>query len=412
MAWKVNEVMEQRFELIQRWKEGLESVSELAGRFSVSRKTVYKWIGRYEEEGAGGLQERSRAPLVQARRTPGELEEWIVDLRLAHPTWGPRKLRHWLLRRQPEQPWPAESTMGLILARHELNGRRIKRRHATPSWQPLAHAARANDVWAIDFKGWFYCGAERCDPLTVSDAASRYLLCCRAMAGLDSDAVKQELTPVFRRYGLPARLRSDNGSPFASTGVGGLTPLNVWWVRLGIIPERIEPGEPQQNGRHERLHRTLKAETANPPASHVVLQQQRFDDFKILYNEERPHEALHGATPADHYRPSVREFPEQLPELHYPAGMALRRADQDGKIRWKQARCRVGHALAHQVVGLEAVDDGVSRVWFGPLLLGLLDERKGHSKTAHKEDSHWPPLKRPAAQKSTSHNGGDQPQNV
>ena len=243
MAWKVNEVMEQRFELIQRWKEGLESVSELAGRFSVSRKTVYKWIGRYEEEGAGGLQERSRAPLVQARRTPGELEEWIVDLRLAHPTWGPRKLRHWLLRRQPEQPWPAESTMGLILARHELNGRRIKRRHATPSWQPLAHAARANDVWAIDFKGWFYCGAERCDPLTVSDAASRYLLCCRAMAGLDSDAVKQELTPVFRRYGLPARLRSDNGSPFASTGVGGLTPLNVWWVRLGIIPERIEPGE-------------------------------------------------------------------------------------------------------------------------------------------------------------------------
>lgn len=315
-----------------------------------------------------------------------------------------------------DQTWPAESTIGLILARHGLNKQRVKRRHATPSTQPLAHAQQPNDVWSIDFKGWFRCGdGTRCDPLTVTDNASRYLQCCRALDRLDSCTVQQELKRVFRAYGLPEPLRSDNGSPFASTGVGGLTPLSVWWIRLGIIPERIEPGEPPQNGRHERMHRTLNAETATPPAEHRPGQQSRFTRFRSTFNEERPHEALHGDTPADHYQRSPRQFPEKLTELVYPAGVELRVADQDGRIRWKQARCRVGHALAHQVVGVEAVDDGVWRVWFGPILLGLPDERKGRTKTSLKENSHWAPLaspKRPQPQKTPSQNGENKMQNV
>jgi transposase InsO family protein len=304
----------------------------------------------------------------------------------------------WLERKHPEHHWPAESTMGLILQRNGLNGKRRQRRHATPTAQPLEPARAANDVWSIDFKGWFCCGnGERCDPLTVSDAASRYLLCCRAVAATDTAAVQAELTRVFRRYGLPRRMRSDNGSPFASTGVGGLTGLSVWWIRLGIEPERIQPGEPQQNGRHERMHRTLKAETATPPAENLAAQQQRFARFVEIYNHQRPHEALDGDTPADRYRASTREFPEKLRDLEYPPGMQLRKADEGGKFRWKQVRCPVGKALAHQIVGLEPVDDGVWRVWFGPVMLGLLDERQGYSQTAVKENSHWPPLAPPRA---------------
>jgi len=397
MPWKVSDVMEQRFRLVERRKESGESIAELARRFAISRKTAYKWLERYELGGLEELQDRSRRPLVQAGRTPEALEQWVVDLRHTHPSWGPRKLRAWLERKMPQLPWPAESTLGLILDRHGLSGRRKKRRRATPSTQPLAHAVAANQVWAIDFKGWFACGdGRRCDPLTVSDAATRYLLCCQAVPVCDTQTVQSQLTEVFRRYGLPERMRSDNGAPFASTGVGGLSRLSVWWVKLGIIPERIEPGEPQQNGRHERMHRTLKAETAAPPARNVAEQQQRFDEFTRIYNGERPHEALDGDTPADHYEPSHRGFPEALAEVEYPAGLHLRKADQDGKIRWKQARCRVGDALAHEVVGIEELDDGVSRVWFGPVLLGLLDERKGYSDARKKGFSHWPPLQSPS----------------
>lgn len=397
MPWKVSDVMEERFRLIERWREGGDSITELAARFGVSRKTVYKWLERFEESGLEGLKDQSRRPLVQAGRTSAEIEQWVSDLRGTHPSWGPRKLRRWLERKMPEKSWPAESTMGLILKRHGLNGKRSKRRHATPSNQPLAHASRANQVWSIDFKGWFRCGdGSRCDPLTVSDAATRFLLCCRATPSTDTEAVKCELKRVFRHYGLPERMRSDNGSPFASTGVGGLSALSVWWVKLGIVPERIEPGEPQQNGRHERMHRTLKAETALPPAATVAAQQKRFAEFLGIYNHERPHEALGGETPAEQYQRSAREFPRKLPEVEYPAGWPLRLADEGGKIRWKQARCRVGRALAGEVVGLEEIDDNVWRVWFGPVLLGLLDEREGPSRAASKIDSHWPPLQSPS----------------
>ena len=403
MPWKVSDVKEQRFRLIERWKETGESVAELARRFEVSRKTIYKWLDRYELSGLDGLEDRSREPHAQGRRTPAESEQWIVDLRRANPRWGAWKLREVLRRKRPELTLPAESTIGLILKRHGLNGRPVRHRRTPPYPGPLAHAREANDVWAIDFKGWFLTGdGQRCDPLTVSDQASRYLLCCRSLWQTNTSCVRRELERIFRAYGLPRRMRSDNGSPFASTAPGGLTTLSVWWVRLGIVPERIEPGEPQQNGRHERMHLTLKQETAAPPAQSRAAQQQRFAEFLRKYNEERPHEALGGDTPAERYQRSAREYPEKLAELEYPCGLQLRKVDHDGRFRWKQARCRAGGALAHQVVALEAVDDDVWRVWFGPVPLGLLHERKGHSATVKKENSHWPTLRLPADHRKVS----------
>ncbi len=396
MPWKVSDVMEQRYRCIVDWQEG-ESVAELARREGVSRKTIYKWIGRHEELGLEGLNERSRRPLSQPGRTAREIEEAVVELRNRHPSWGPEKLKTWLERHAPQPDWPARSTIGLILKRWNLSGKRGRRRYATPSTEPLAHATGPNQVWSIDFKGWFPCGnGERCDPLTISDAATRYLLCCRAVETTGCETIKQQMARVFREYGLPERIRSDNGSPFASTGRGGLTRLSVWWIKLGIQPERIEPGEPQQNGRHERMHRVLKQETAKPPAASLRQQQKRFDEFVRTYNEERPHGALKGATPADLYHPSRREFPEKLGEMEYPKGVEVRRTDQDGHFRWKQARGLAGKALGKECVGIEPIEDDLAHVWFGPVLLGVLDERRGYTATDGKATASWPTLYLPS----------------
>lgn len=416
MPWKVSDVMEQRYELVERWRSSEESVAELARRYQLSRKTVYKWLERYEQKGLAGLGDQSRRPHRQALRTPAEDEQWILDVRHAHPSWGPKKLRSWLERHHPDQEWPARSTIGLILKRHGLSGPQPKRRRATASPGPLQPPAEVNELWCVDFKGWFLCGnGECCQPLTMTDGLSRFLLCCRDVKQARFHEVKSHQTAVFREYGLPARMRSDNGPPFASTGVGGLSQLSVWWIRLGILPERIQPGRPQQNGRHERMHRTLKRETARPPADSAALQQRRLNEFVREYNHERPHEALQGACPADLYQRSARSFPEKLPELAYPSGLELRRADEGGKIRWKQARCRIGQALAHEVLAVEPIADGVSRVWFGPVVLGLLDERDGHSKTRKKGLSYWPPLHSPSglvAQRPVAEEDGKEPAKV
>lgn len=397
MPWKVSDEMEQRYRCIEMWRSESASVKELAGHFGVARKTVYKWIERYEEGGLEALGSQSRRPHIQGRRIAESIEGAVIELRGRHPSWGPDKLKRWLERNRPEEQWPARSTIGLILERAHLNGRRKVRRHATPSTDPLVEVTKPNQVWGIDFKGHFVCGdRKRCDPLTVTDTATRYLLCCRSMEQTNTKAVQAALTEVFREYGLPERIRSDNGSPFASTGVGGLTHLSVWWIKLGIIPERIEPGEPQQNGRHERMHRTLKQDTAQPPAPTLEQQQQRFDGFVKIYNYQRPHQALDGATPSDCYQPSAREFPEKIEPWSYPNQMELRKADERGKIRWKQARCRLGTALANEVVALETVDDGLVKVWFGPVLLGILDERDGHSRAGKKLNGQWAPLQSPS----------------
>jgi transposase InsO family protein len=281
-----------------------------------------------------------------------------------------------LQREQPTVLWPAASSITELLKREGLVQARTGRRRTPPYTQPLAHAVEANQVWCADFKGWFYCGdGERCDPFTVTDAHSRYLLCCRATAKTDEVHVRALMEAVFRRYGLPAAIRTDNGPPFASKAPGGLSRLSLWWLQLGIGHERIIPGRPDQNGRHERMHRTMKEEVANPPAADRRRQQQAFLRFEHMYNEERPHEALAGKRPADVYVASPRVFPERLPELVYPPGVHLRRISQQGSLKWHSERTFLSEVLARQTVGLLETEEELFEVYYGPLLIGWFDGR-------------------------------------
>jgi transposase InsO family protein len=292
--------LEQRQEFIQEWMERKRPVSELSRVYGISRKTAYKWIDRFEEKGRAGLAEQSRAPHHSPQQIHPKMAAAIVAERQQHPTWGARKIVESLRRREPAKTWPAASSIGELLKREGLIQSRRVRRKTPPYSEPLKHAQAANQVWCVDFKGWFYCGnGERCDPLTVSDAYSRYLLRCRATEKTDGAHVRNLMEAIFREYGLPEAIRSDNGSPFASRAPGGLSRLSMRWLQLGIRHERIEPGCPQQNGRHERMHRTLQEETANPPARSRSRQQQAFVEFERVYNQERPHEALGWKRPVE-----------------------------------------------------------------------------------------------------------------
>ena len=387
--------MEERFRWMREREEGGASLAELCRKYGISRKTAYKWLRRYEEQGLVGLQDRESPPHQPANKISEEVERSLVELRIGHRTWGPKKLLGWMERNRPGQSWPALSTIGLILWRNNLSRGKAARQRCDVPKQPLAHATSPNDVWCIDFKGWFVCGdKKRCDPLTVTDAFSRYLFCCQAMERTDGPHTQKVMIELFRHNGLPDRIRSDNGTPFSANG--GLSVLSVWWLRLGILPERIDPGKPQQNGRHERMHRTLKQETAQPPADTILQQQKRFDRFLEEYNGERPHEALQQSPPADHYVRSPRRYPEQLPEMVYPDGFQVRIADQNGKIRWLKARCKLGTALANQAIGVQTVADGLNHLWFGRQLLGVLDERRHRSGAKKRINSYWPPLQSPS----------------
>ncbi len=375
MGWKETRVQDERLQLCMEFEAGERSRAEICRRYGVSRKTGYKWWEQYQREGVAGLGDRSRAPHNQPQAVDEETVGAILELRARHPSWGERKLKAWLERERGERQWPCASSMGAVLKRYGLTSPAKRRRRASPSHE-LAEPNAANQVWAIDFKGWFRSGdGRRCDPLTLSDVHTRYLLRCQGVDATGAAFVRPLLEAAFREYGMPARMRSDNGPPFASTGVGGLSRLSVWWLRLGIGLERIEPGHPEQNGRHERLHRTLEQETARPPERTLRAQQRAFDRFRLEYNEERPHEALGMATPASLYEPSARPFPARLPEMEYPAGFALRVVEEHGDVRWRFGKLFLGEALAGETVGLEEVEDGW-RIWFGPLRLAYLDERQ------------------------------------
>jgi putative transposase len=374
MPWQEVCPMDEKVRFIGALRAQEESMTELCERFGISRKTGYKLYRRYQAEGLAGIAERSRAPHVIPWAISEAQAEAIVEVRREHPSWGPKKLRAKLLERAPAQAWPASSTIGELLRRQGLSEPRKRRHRATPSVSPLRSAVRPNDVWCIDFKGWFRTGdGTRCDPLTVTDAFSRYLLCTQLMVRPDYPNCRSELERVFREYGLPGTIRSDNGTPFASVGAGGLSRLSVWWVKLGIAPERIEPGQPQQNGRHERMHGTLKAETAQPPAATSAAQQGRFDRFREEFNHQRPHEALGQTPPAQHYQPSARSYPAQLEDPAYPAEYELRRVRNNGEIKWQGELVFIGEALINEVIGLVETDDGDAGVYFGPLPLGIID---------------------------------------
>lgn len=357
-------------------EEGQESMATLCRRFGISRKTGYKWLERYEQEGKEGLLEHSRASYSHPNQTPREVERAIIKIRQAH-NWGPKKIVSKMAETWPPEAIPALSTIGYILARNGLVVHRRLRRRCSPSSQPLAHAVDSNVVWCADFKGWF-CTADgsRIDPLTVTDARSRYLLGCQGMCGKsDTEHVMAIFETLFRTYGLPERIRTDNGAPFASTGLAGLSRLSVWWMRLGIMPERIRPGTPSENGRHERFHLTLKQDTAAPPATTPRKQQQAFDRFRTYYNEERPHEALGQVPPAKVYSCSPRPFPERLPKPEYDDDMVVRQVRGGGQMKWKGFDVPVTRALDYQKIGLRQYDDGLWHVFFGMTCIGFFDER-------------------------------------
>jgi putative transposase len=374
MPWRERKPMDAKVEFIGARQRAEESMTASCLEAGISRQCGYELWNRFKLEGWSALQERSRAPQWTPWAIPRTQAEAILALRDRRPHWGPKKLRAKLYQQAPEQHWPAHSTIGDLLKRAGRIQPRRRRQRAQPTPLPLVAAIKPNVVWCIDFKGWWRTrDGTRCDPLTVTDAYSRYLLCSKLLERADYEHSRRALEWVFGEYGLPQVMRSDNGAPFASLGVGGLSRLGVWWVKLGIVPERIAPAKPQQNGRHERMHRTLKAEAATPPAANRTAQQRRLDQFRVEFNQERPHEALGQTCPASHYRCSPRKYPARLEDPYYPDGYEPRRVRSNGEIKWQDELVFLGKALIGEVVGLAEDGEGDAAVYFGPVPLGIID---------------------------------------
>ena len=378
MPWMETCAVTERARMVFEWMKGRLSKIELAELFGVSRPTLDKWIDRHLRLGLDGLKDVSRAPHHHPNQTPPAICQRVLAFKRLHRNWGPRKLRAALIWADRLMPWPAGSTIGDMLRRDGLSQRRKVRRRVPPYTEPFSECREPNDVWCVDFKGHFRTGdGSRCDPLTLTDAASRYLLVCRVMKSTGLDATQRVLEAAFKEYGLPRAIRSDNGSPFAGQGVLALTRLSLWWIKLGIKPERIAPGSPQQNGRHERFHLTLKQETASPPMASLAAQQRRFDEFKREYNTQRPHEALGQQTPASIYVPSPRSYRRPPKDADYPAGTVVRRVQNGGEFYWRSAAIFLSEALRGERIGLRQLSDRYWSVEFMHLQLGLLDDRLG-----------------------------------
>lgn len=379
MTWKETCTVSERRLFVEAWLSRAFEVSTLCERFGVSRKTGHKWINRFKAEGMSGLEDRSRARHSQDHRTPEAMQERILALKYQYPEWGPVTIQSALYRAEPQTRWPAVSTIGSLLDAHGLVRPRRPRQKVPPHSQPLAHATEPNAVWSSDFKGQFRLGDGRwCYPLTLSDNHSRLLLACEGLSGPHLEPSIAVYKRVFREHGLPQAIRTDNGWPFALNTLGGLSPLSIWWLRLGVYPERIAPGCPQENGRHERMHRTLKAATAKPPKGNMSAQQRAFNGFLKEFNEERPHQALpRGKCPADVHRRSLREYPEQLPALEYPDGFDVRKVKCGGYIKLFGEPIYTTRQLTGEFVGLEPLDHGRWQLYFGALKLGVVDERVG-----------------------------------
>lgn len=385
MPWNERKSVDLRKEFVVEAAKGVEPLAELCRRFDISRVTGYKWLERFEQEGEPGLADRSRRPQQCPHAIPEARAERILELRREDPRWGPRKLLAYLEARQGEHVWPAASSVGELLKRHGLSHARPKRPRTAPYQQPLAHADAPNRVWCADFKGWFHCGdGTRCDPLTITDAFSRYLLRARHVKKTDGPHVKSVFEAVFRAYGLPEAIRTDNGPPFASRAPAGLSRLSMWWLQLGIRHERITPGCPQQNGRHERMHLTLKQEVASPPCATIELQQRSLVRFEKSFNHERPHEAIGNRMPAELYIASTRVYPSRLANLGVPDEVThRRRVTQSGEIKWKGNNVFISEVLEYQSVGLCETAEDFFDVYYGPVLLGHFDAQS-HRFTAVK----------------------------
>jgi putative transposase len=373
MPWKETDPMDQRVAFIADWLRDEWTMTELAERYQISRKTCYKWVDRYDADPAHGLAARSRAPHVHGRAMSAARRAAVLALRRGHPRWGPKKLRAILTARAARDAWPAASTMGELLRREGLSQPRRRVRYVVPLTTPLAAATAPNEVWTTDFKGWFRTtDGTRCDPLTITDACSRFVLCCRIVPPSER-GVRPWFERTFREYGLPRAMRSDNGSPFATTGAARLSHLAVWWLKLGIQLDRIDPGHPEQNGRHERFHLTLQQDTATPPAATPRQQQGRFDRMRREFNTERPHEALGQQPPARVYVASSRPYPERLEDPWYDATHQVRRVKETGQIRWRGDMIFVSEAVRGELIGLAETEQGDWTARFMHLELGRID---------------------------------------
>jgi transposase InsO family protein len=389
MPWSETTAMTERLRFIADLESSLYTMTELCARHDISRPTGYKWSARWVADGVDGLKDRSRAPLHCPHRTEAPVVEALLAARRQHPRWGPRKLLAYLSRRHPEWDLPAASTAGAILKRHGLVEPRRRRRRLPHRNRSQPEVKSANDLWTCDFKGEFRTGDGRyCYPLTVADQYSRYLLGCEGRTSTASVGARSVFEDLFRKNGLPKAIKSDNGSPFSSPALCGLSRLSVWWIKLGIEPVLIARGHPEQNGSHERMHRTLKAETTRPPASDMGSQQRRFDGFREEFNEERPHEALGQQPPAELYHPSPRRYPDVVPKVEYPGHYEVRSVRHDGLIKWQGDFLFVSGVLAGEPVGLEEIDDGIWSLYFGPLFLARFDERESRLEGAT-SGVHW-----------------------
>jgi transposase InsO family protein len=368
--------MDQRTQLIADYLRDTLCVTELCQLYGVSRKTAYKWIDRYLRHGPAGLDERSRRPRQSPNETAPEIVAAFLEARRRHPSWGAKKFLTLVHKSHPRWELPGRSTVCDILSRNGMVPKQRQRRRIGHPGKPTSTILAPNDVWSADFKGQFKTGdGLYCYPLTVTDGYSRYLLGCQALYSTAVVGTKPVFTRLFKEYGLPLRIRTDNGVPFATNTLARLSSLSAGWVRLGVRPEFIEPGKPQQNGRHERMHRTLKAEATRPPAGNLPAQQRLFNRFRTEYNEDRPHEALDQQTPASIYQVSAREMPDKVPPLDYPDRFEVRYVSANGGIRWNSDWVNVSIVCAGEYVGLEEIDDGIWNVYFGMLKLGRLHER-------------------------------------
>jgi transposase InsO family protein len=367
--------MEERIGMLLEHESGNWSVSELCRRHGVCRDTFYEWRKRKQSGDPDWFMDHSHAPLRCRHTTDGAIAEKVIAARRRFPYLGPRKLLALLDRQAPEIDWPAASTIGAILKRAGLVSPVKRRRRPLDQRRPCTAVTGPNDEWSVDFKGWFRTRDQcRIDPLTVADSHSRFLIELKIVAPT-IEGVQPCFERAFCEYGLPLAIRCDNGSPFGSRGAGGLTRLSAWWTKLGIVPHFIRPASPQENGRHERMHRTLKAQTSIPPAANAGEQQVRFDAFREHYNRERPHEALGQRPPSEAYSPSQRAMPDREQDPWYDAEHQVRRVRSNGEIKWNSGLIFISEALVDQLVGIAELDTGDHVVRFCGLDVGLIDRR-------------------------------------
>lgn len=376
MPWKVTNQMELKIQLINDWNNGF-IITDLSQKYGISRPTVYKWIGRHEQLGIEGLKEQSRAPKSCPHRTQKKILNLVIQEKLKNRKRGARKIRARLKRQHPDLKLPATSTIFYWLKKEGLVQERKKRRQVPAYTQPFGECHAPNDVWSIDYKGQFYMKNKHvCYPLTVSDNFSRFILGCNALAGPRYHPTRRYLEAIFREYGLPQAIRNDNGTPFAGRCIGGLSRLSIWFIQLGIIPQRIGKGCPQENGRHERMHRTLKSDALDKVARNLKEQQRLFDIFRHDFNNERPHEALNDLTPSDYYKKSHRPYVERLHPPEYGYDYTVRHVRPNGEIKFRGRRFYLTELLVGQPIGLKEIADDLWRIQFSFYVLGSVDLRK------------------------------------